>query len=81
MKSIIDAWHPVHTEARRGPQFSEFARDASNSGTDGDLPLSAPTAKALALLTKDTKSVSKALGTQRINGNQLNEGRRHLKLP
>ena len=59
MKSIIDAWHPVHSEARRGPQFTEFARDVRNSGSDGDRPLSALTEKALALLTKDTKSVAK----------------------
>ena len=59
MKSIIDSWHPVHTEARRGPKFAEFARDARNSVVDDD-PISNPALKALEFLTKDTKSVSKS---------------------
>ena len=56
--NIIDSWHPVHVEARRGPQFAELARDLRTSSVDGQ---SAQTARAIELLTKDTKSLAKQL--------------------
>ena len=61
MKSIIQSWHPVHTDARRGAHFAEFAREVKSTDVDDDRRKEAAAVRALGLLTKDTKSLSKTM--------------------
>ena len=60
MKSVIKMWHPVHTEARRGPLFADVATELRDAEVVEGRVEAAPMSAALLMLTKNTKSLSKA---------------------